>query len=151
MSKKKLIVIIVGCIIVLAAIAMPLGPKLVTDYSSFLDYLRASGASIVEERQTSWNLFYYAVWRIVEVDGIPIQVFEFPSAKDMEADASGVSPDGFFFEIYLGDDKWSSSTCGWIDTPHFYKAGRIIVAYIGNNCSMISLLENAFGKQFAGM
>jgi hypothetical protein len=151
MSKKKLLLIIVGCIIVLAAIAMPLGPKIVTDYSSFLDYLRASGVSISEERQTSWNLFYNAVWRIVEVDGIHIQVYEFATMKDMEADASCVSPDGFEITKDRGDGRMTHKCIGWIDTPHFYKAGRIIVAYIGNNCSMISLLENAFGKQFAGM
>ena len=151
MSKKRLAGIIVGCVIVIAAIGTPLGPKVVTDYSTLLRYLRASGVSIREERQASWHLFYYAVWTIVEVDGIPIQVFEFANIKDMEADASCVSPDGYFIEKYLGDDRWSFATYEWIDIPHFYKAGRIIVTYIGNNYSMISLLENAFGKQFAGM
>ena len=105
MNKKRLVGIIVGCIIVLAAIAMPLGPKIVTDYSSFLDYLHASGVFIREERQTSWNLFYNAVWRIVEVDGIHIQVYEFATMKDMEADASCVSPDGSMITKEWGDGK----------------------------------------------
>ena len=151
MSKKKLAVIILGCIIVLGAIAMPLAPKIITDYSSFLDYLHDSGASIRDEGETGRGLFYNAEYRIVEVDGISIQVYEFTSAKDMEADASGVSPCGTQITRDSGDGKTSSIFVNWIGLPHFYKAGRIMVIYIGDNCSMISLLENAFGKQFAGM
>lgn len=155
MSKKRLAGIIVGCIIVIAAIgtplATPLSPKIVTNYSSFLDYLRDSGASIRDEGETGRGLFYDAEYRIVEIDGNPIQVYEYANVKAMEAEASGVSPDGFSITKDWGDGKTSSIFVNWIGTPHFYKAGRIIVIYIGNNCSMISLLENAFGRQFAGI
>ena len=151
MSRKKLAGIIVGCVIVIAAIGTLLGPKAVTDYSTLLRYLRASGVSIREEGLTGPSLFYYAVRGLVEIDGIHIQVYEFANAEDMEAEASGVSPDGSIITKEWGDGKGSAKHIEWIDTPHFYKAGRIIVTYIGNNCSMISLLENAFGKQFAGM
>jgi len=151
MSKKRLAGIIVGCIIVIAAIAAPLGPKAVTDYSTLLLYLRASSASIVDEGETGRDFFYDAECRIVRVNGIPIQVYEYANAKAMEAEASCVSPDGFSITKDWGDGKCSDRMVGWLETPHFYKAGRIIVIYIGNNCSMISLLKNGLGKQFAGM
>ncbi len=155
MSKKRLAGIIVTCAIVIAAmgtpLATPLSPKIVTDYSSFLDYLRDSGASIRDEGETGRGLFYDAEYRIVEVDGISIQVYEFASAEDMEADASGVSADGFSITKDWGDDKMTSVFVNWIGIPHFYKAGRIIVIYVGDNYSIISILQNALGKHFAGM
>jgi hypothetical protein len=155
MSKKRLAGIIVGCAIVIAAIAMPLNtplsPKIVTDYSSFLDYLHDSGASIREEGETGGGLFYDAECRIVEVNGIPIQVYQYANAKAMEVEASCVSHDGFSITKDWGDGKASSIFVNWIGTPHFYKAGRIIVIYIGDNYSIISLLQNGLGKQFAGM
>jgi len=154
-SRKKLAGIIVGCVIVIAAIgtplATPLSPKIVTNYSSFLDYLRDSGASIRDEGETGRGLFYDAEFRIVEADGIFIQVYEFASAKDMEADASGVSRYGTQITKDWGNGKATTVFVNWIGKPHFYKAGRIIVIYIGDNYSMISLLQNGFGKQFAGM
>ena len=38
----------------------------------------------------------------------------------------------------------------WIDTPHFYKAGKIIVLYIGSDATVLDLLKGALGPQFAG-
>ena len=155
MSKKKLAGIMVGCVIVIAAIATPLAtpisPKIVKDYSSFLDYLHDSGAFIRDEGERGRGLFYDGEYRIVEVDGIPIQVYEYANAKAMEAEASCVSPDGFSITKDWGDSKASSILVNWIGTPHFYKAGRIIVIYIGDNYSLISLLQNCLGKQFAGI
>ena len=155
MSKKKLAGIIAGCVIVISAIgtplATPLSPKIITDYSSFLDYLRDSGASIKEQGETSWDLFYYAKRRIVEVDGIHIQVYEFATTQDMEVNASGVSRYGTQITKDWGDGMISSVFVNWIGSPHFYKAGQIIVIYVGNNYAIISLLQNGFGKQFAGI
>ena len=155
MSKKRLAGIMLSCVIVMAAIATPLAtplsPKIVTDYSSFLDYLHNSGAFIRDEGETGGGLFYDAEFRIVEVDGIPIQVYEYANAKAMEAEASCVSPDGFSITKDWGDGKASSIFVNWIGTPHFYKAGRIIVIYIGDNYSIVSILQNGLGKQFAGM
>jgi hypothetical protein len=155
MGKKKLAASIVSCIIVIAAIATPiatpLSPKIVRDYSSFLDYLRDSGASIREEGETGRNFFYDAEYRIIEVDGIPILVYEYVTAKGMESDASDVAPDGFSITKDWGDGKATTTFVSWIDFPHFYKAGRIIVIYTGNNPSMISLLRYGLGEQFAGM
>ena len=155
MSKKRLAGIIVSCVIIIAAIgtplATPLSPKIITNYSSFLDYLRDSGASIRDEGETGRGLFYDAEYRIVEVDGISIQVYEFASVKDMEVNASGVSRYGTQITKDWGDGMISSVFVNWIGTPHFYKAGQIIVIYVGNNYAIISLLQNGFGKQFAGI
>src|SRR6266568_606464 len=38
----------------------------------------------------------------------------------------------------------------WVKPPHLYKAGRIIVFYIGANDAVMHLLIGVLGKQFAG-
>jgi hypothetical protein len=38
----------------------------------------------------------------------------------------------------------------WVDTPHFYSAGRIIVLYVGSDEEILVLLEQVLGPQCAG-
>jgi hypothetical protein len=59
----------------------------------------------------------------------------------MENEASQVSPDG---------GSIGTSMVIWMDAPHFYKAGHIIVLYVGSDATMLDLLEGALGAQFAG-
>lgn len=152
MSNKKLAGIIAGCIVVIVVIVAiaTLGPKPVTDYSTLLRYLRDSGASIVEEGEVSWSFFYDVEGRRVAVNGSTIEVYEYATAKGMEAEASCVSPDGFGITKEWGDGRGLGKQVSWIYPPHFYKAGRIIVFYCGDNDSISSLLGNALGTQFAG-
>ncbi len=153
MSKKKLAGIITGCIvvaIVIVTIAI-LGPKPVTDYPTLLRYLRDSDASVREEGEVSMSFFYDVEGERVAVNETSIEVYEYANAEAMESEANNVSPDGCGITKDLGGGRAVSKDVSWIDIPHFYKAGRIIVIYIGNNASIISLLENALGAHFAGM
>lgn len=47
-------------------------------------------------------------------------------------------------------DSVGTSMMMWVDTPHFYKAGRIIVLYIGSDQTILDLLVQTIGTQFAG-
>jgi hypothetical protein len=154
MSNKKLAGILGGCIaLIIAVVAIAtLGPKPVTDYTTLLRYLHDSGASIVEEGEASWSFFYDVKGKRVTVNESAIEVYEYANVEAMEAEASCVSPDGFSITFRTeNSDIWEVCHVSWINPPHFYKAGRIIVFYIGEDDSIINLLENALGKQFAGM
>jgi hypothetical protein len=59
----------------------------------------------------------------------------------MEADAAQVAPDG---------GSIGTSMVTWVATPHFYKTGRILVLYVGDDQAILDLLEGALGPQFAG-
>jgi hypothetical protein len=37
-----------------------------------------------------------------------------------------------------------------VATPHFYKAGRLIVLYVGDSTGVTNVLEAELGQQFAG-
>ena len=79
---------------------------------------------------------------VIEVNGEIIQVYEFPSEINAKNASKIVSKDGT--EIGL-------SIIRWIDEPHFYNKGKLIVQYIGHTSEMLSLLESLLGNQFAGM
>lgn len=50
----------------------------------------------------------------------------------------------------LSKRQIGTSMVTWIDTPHFYEAGRIIVLYLGNDQTILGLLNKVIGAQFAG-
>jgi len=114
-------------------------PK-VEDQASLLLGLQTAGAT-TELVDTVIQDFFTPEGSSIKVNGANIQVFEYENAEAMEREASQVAPDG---------GSVGTSMMMWVDTPHFYKAGRIIVLYIGNNASILKLLDNAIGPQFAG-
>ncbi|HMB25548.1 MAG TPA: hypothetical protein VKP08_22060, partial [Anaerolineales bacterium] len=77
----------------------------------------------------------------VKVNGADLQIFEYENAAAMEEAASQVAPDG---------GSIGTSMVTWIDPPHFYKVGRIIVLYLGNDQAILDLLNKIIGSQFAG-
>jgi hypothetical protein len=38
----------------------------------------------------------------------------------------------------------------WVAAPHFYKGGRLIVLYVGEDGGVIEVLDQVLGSQFAG-
>src|SRR3990170_4326234 len=102
---------------------------MVTDYSSLVDAISSRGV-LVESI------------KVISVGGADIQVFEFQSESDAKTASLTVSKDG---------TEIGTSIIRWIDTPHFYTNGKLIVLYVGHNPEIVNLLESFLGKQFAGM
>jgi hypothetical protein len=118
----------------------PTGAMVVEDLESLLAALQAAGAS-ANVGDAVIQDFFTPEGQIITVNGADIQVFEYESAEAMESEAAQVAPDG---------GSIGTSMVSWMDAPHFYKAGRIIVLYVGSDAAVLSLLENAIGPQFAG-
>ena len=152
MGSKKLAGILGSCIVLIIAVVAigTLSPKPVTDYTTLLRYLRDSSVSIAEEGAIDEE-FLDIVGKKVAVNESTIQVYEYANVEAMESEASWVSSDGFSIRKEKEGGIWEICHVNWIASPHFYKAGRIIVIYVGEDNSIISLLENALGTQFAGM
>lgn len=112
----------------------------VEDQAGLLAGLRAAGAT-VEIGDPVFQDFFAPEGSLITVNGADVQVFEYETADEMEADASQVAPDG---------GSVGTSMMMWMDAPHFYKAGRIIVLYIGSDQAILNLLEKVLGPQFAG-
>ena len=77
----------------------------------------------------------------MRVNGEDVQVFEFADEATAEMAASQISPDG---------SSTPTMMITWMATPHFYRSGRVIVVYVGENEGITSLLEAMIGPQFAG-
>ncbi|MEW6286172.1 MAG: hypothetical protein AB1509_08080 [Chloroflexota bacterium] len=112
----------------------------VEDQVSLLDALRAAGAE-VEIGEAVEQPFFSVKGQILKVNGADVQVFEYESAEAMEADAGQVAPDG---------GSIGTSMVSWVQAPHFFKAGRVLVLYVGEDAAVLGLLEGALGEQFAG-
>jgi len=150
MSKKKLAGIIVVSIVVVTAIVAPAIGEPVIDYSRLLSSLRYYGASSIEEyERIGWRYFRDTRGRRVEVNGSSMEVYEFNNETAMEEESSRISPDGWSMRTGYGGIS-SMRNFNWEDTPHFYKGGRVIVIYVGDNWRTINLLVKALGEQFAG-
>ena len=112
----------------------------VADQASLIAALEAAGAT-VEVGDLVEQAFFSPVGQIIKVKGADVQVFEYESAAAMESEASQVASDG---------GSIGTSMVTWMDTPHFYKVGRIMVLYVGSDSTILSLLEDVLGSQFAG-
>jgi len=111
----------------------------VVDYVSLIDNLRANDTTVNPEGEIEQPFFSVTGFSI-QVNGSSVQVFEYNSAKDAEADASLVSSDA---------SSIGTSMPFWIDDPHFYYKEKIIVLYVGDDPDIEELLESALGNQFA--
>jgi hypothetical protein len=115
--------------------------SVIQDQAGLLSALEAAGAKTEIGDSISQD-FFSVDGRLITINGTEgLQVFEYKSVEAMESDASKVAPNG---------GSVGTSMMNWLGTPHFFKSGRIMVLYLGDNKPTLSLLEKVMGKQFAG-
>jgi hypothetical protein len=110
------------------------------DRRGLINALRASGAK-VRSGDSVEQPFFGVPGRFVRVEAQDVQVFEYPGEAAVQRDAARVAPDG---------GSVGGSAMMWAATPHFYRKGRLIVLYVGEDSSVRRLLESVLGPQFAG-
>ena len=111
-----------------------------TDYASFIDKLRAAGAS-AEAGEAVDQAFFSVRGRMIEVGGEEVQVFQYIDAAAAEAEAALVSADGSAIGTHM---------VHWIEPPHFYKKGKLLVLYVGDNEKILKMLVAVLDRPFAG-
>jgi len=70
-----------------------------------------------------------------------IQVFEYADEAAAQADSESVASDG---------SSVGTSMPFWVDDPHFFRSGKLVVLYLGSDQSLLTALEAVLGPQFAG-
>lgn len=78
---------------------------------------------------------------MVKVRGEDVQVFQYSNIAAATAQADLVSPDG---------GTVGTTKLHWVGLPHFYKQGKLLVLYVGDNGNVLKALEAVLGRQFAG-
>ena len=112
----------------------------VDSYANLLAKLREHGASVEIVGPIS-QPFFTPEGRVISVDGQEVQVFEFSSEEEMEIAAETISPDG---------SSIGTSMISWVAAPHFYKSGKLVVLYVGDEDGVVQVLETVLGPQIAG-
>jgi len=108
--------------------------------AGLVEALTGAGAEVTAGDELE-QPFFSVKGQVYQVNGADVQVFEYASAEDMEADASQVDPSG---------GSVGTSMMSWMATPHFFKHDRVLVLYVGDDAGVLGLLEGALGAQFAG-
>ena len=130
-----------GCGVQSPATSSPTDNHGVEDQSSLITAIQSAGGT-AEVVDTISQPFFSPEGVFITINGEEdVQVFEYEDAQKMENEASQVAPDG---------GSVGTSAMMWIEPPHFYKSGRILVLYIGSNTKILNLLEEVIGPQFAG-
>ena len=70
-----------------------------------------------------------------------LQLFEYGSASAASADAKRISPDG---------SGTATTKISWVDAPHFFLKGRVLVLYLGDDPAVMNILKGVLGPQVAG-
>lgn len=116
------------------------GGTAVEDQASLVAALQAAGATTTVGDTVTQD-FFTPQGQIINVNGADLQIFEYESAEAMESEAAQVAADG---------GSIGTSMVTWMDAPHFYKVGRLIVLYVGSDQAVKGLLDQVLGSQFAG-
>lgn len=112
-------------------------------YVSLSAALESAGMSVGDQKE---NKFLFSdVFSVPGVEitasGQDLLAFEFATIEEAEAQAALVSEDGFGIGLkYIH----------WIDTPQFFRNGRMIVIYDGSQSLVTDTLITAMGERFAG-
>jgi len=145
MSLFVVVLLIAACAPQAPATEAPATARAVEDQDSLLEALKnkaieTEGAK-VELGDSVEQAFLNAQGQIIKVNDADVQVFEYESADALEADAAQISPDG---------GSTATTMITWMAPPHFFKSGRVLVLYVGDDSAVLDLLKSVLSEQFAG-
>ncbi len=110
------------------------------DLSAFVRALRARGLTVESAGEVS-QPFFKPGGHAYTVAGENVQVFRYPSASAAEAEAKQVNAEG---------TSAGTNAMMWVGPPHFFRKGRLVVIYVGENAGVLEALTSVLGPQFAG-
>jgi len=142
MKRKMLLLaaVLAGAVMLAACAPQRAAAVAVKDQANLIEALRA-GKATVELGETVEQAFFTVKGQIIKVNSADVQVFEYASASEMEAEAKLVAADG---------GSIGTNMVMWMAAPHFFKSGRMLVLYVGDDSAVLGLLKGALGQQFAG-
>jgi hypothetical protein len=104
-----------------------------------INALRDAGAT-VDRLGTATQTGLSVTGNTLRVNRATVQVFEYPDEPSAERDMTRMA------DILAGR---GTMIIDWVASPHFYRAGRVIVLYVGDDRATLDLLEAGLGAPFA--
>lgn len=71
-----------------------------------------------------------------------VSIYSYETADDAQADAKRINQDGCSTDVITCID--------WVSTPHFFLYDNLILQYTGTDGSILAILTDLCGEQFAG-
>jgi|GEM_PF-6358911 len=105
----------------------------------------AAGATIEPAGDASAYPLVTPLGRMFRLNGERVEVFEYSSVLEAQADAAQISSDGT-----SRDDFGLSVITDSVSAPSWYQAGHLIVLYVGIYSMIATWLERQLGAPFAG-
>ena len=124
----------------------------VKDHVSFVDALRAKGL-VVDIAGSVEQPFLRGRGTVLRVSGgsikqpAELQSFNYDDT-DLRTNGLNVAADDASQIERDGNPK--TMRISWIAQPHFFRRERVIVLYLGSDSSLLTLLTELLGPQFAG-
>jgi hypothetical protein len=115
------------------------------DYVSFIDHLRAARATVEPKGEVANSDFFGINGWLISVNDVDVQVYEYAAEAAAQAQVVLILADG-----YSATFPDRAVHFDWVEPPHLYTVGRIIVLYVGQEPATLQLLNDALGPQFAG-
>jgi|GEM_PF-2223235 len=106
------------------------------DYDTFIVAMKAKGYSIEMQVSQNGQSFFSVTPKYFKVNGDIISIYEFTNYDSAKSQSRTISNDG---------SRIGNSSIDWIDKPHFYVKGKIIVGYIGSNQTILNDLSKIMG------
>ncbi len=78
---------------------------------------------------------------ILNVDGQPVQVFEYPDEATLADDVAGLASDASSID---------GMALSWAAPPHFWRQGTVLMLAITDNVALVERLSQVLGAPFAG-
>jgi hypothetical protein len=145
MKRMMMLVVLLAALVVFAGCTEPEAEAgaPVTDHETLADALGAAGLDASEHTGEGADLsdpLFDGTPRALMAGEAMIQTFEFASEAEAEEAAATVNPTGNII---------GTKTVDWVEPPHFYRQGKLIVLYAGSDEAVLSALEAALGEPFA--
>ena len=115
-------------------------PDNINGVQDFVSALQSTGASTTEGDPITQPFFNVPGKRLT-VNGSEVQVFEYADPDEAQVEAAKVAP---------GGDSVGTTMITWVATPHFFLSDTLLVLYVGNDGTVLGLLQDVMGPQFAG-
>ncbi len=98
--------------------------------------LGARGAAVKVVRRVEQPFLQAAAGWLIQVYGVPVQVYEYATEAERLRDSMAVSADGY---------RVSRIEVSWVDRPNIWAEGNLLVVYLGRNQAMTDLLSGVLG------
>lgn len=118
-------------------------------FENFVNDLHAAGARVELPADQNIDHGFSIPGRRIMVNGANVYIYEFADNQAAFIASSQVSPDGYNITRTDGTNSTMRHS-DWIEPPHLYRKGQLIVIYAGRDGRMRGILESLLGSQFAG-